>query len=427
VRENLWLALKQLAPRRPSREARVLWVDAICINQDDISERNHQVAQMGGIYSMASTVRVWLGPGDADSSAAFRWLHDEDNENKRWCPLVRHSSVIAGNIEEKVRNVSSLFGREYWTRLWIVQEFLAAHTIVLHCGKDSIEWDSVGSFLDIMQRYRLHYEAKFNISDILYNKEFWQSVPWRFHIDRKARLSGRSSPLCARNTHSLVALCSQYRAAKCQDSRDRVFGLRSLARACCQEAMVVNYAVPLEDLYARLIAHFLVNHQHESSSYRSVVEGIQEYNTLLGITTDELGNSDFTRVLHEVWLAPEFSAELVGFEGYAEEICYISSDFHSSFEGLPFELDETGIKRTVYEGDLTIRDLGMIGIHLDLVIPIAQEYSLGHYINGGFSTTNIAEEQREKVGVAMAFAHDIQTVYLILFLSSSLYISAQSI
>jgi hypothetical protein len=62
--------------------------------------------------------------------------------------------------------------------------------------------------------------------------------------------------------------------------------------------MVVNYAVPLEDLYARLIAHFLVNHQHESSSYRSVVEGIQEYNILLGITTDELGNSDFTRVLH---------------------------------------------------------------------------------------------------------------------------------
>jgi hypothetical protein len=39
----------------------MLWVDALCINQEDTTERNHQVMQMGAIYEKAKRVVVWLG------------------------------------------------------------------------------------------------------------------------------------------------------------------------------------------------------------------------------------------------------------------------------------------------------------------------------------------------------------------------------
>jgi hypothetical protein len=64
VRENLWIALQHL---RLESESRVLWIDAICINQEETQERNHQVSQMGNIFKLAFRVVVWLGAAD-DSS-----------------------------------------------------------------------------------------------------------------------------------------------------------------------------------------------------------------------------------------------------------------------------------------------------------------------------------------------------------------------
>ena len=60
VGENIWWALYHL--RQNSQEI-VLWVDAICIIQNDISERNHQVLKMETIYTNAEEVFVWLGRG----------------------------------------------------------------------------------------------------------------------------------------------------------------------------------------------------------------------------------------------------------------------------------------------------------------------------------------------------------------------------
>lgn len=43
---------------------RIIWADAVCINQQDDAEKSHQVPLMGSIYSLAKTDAVWLGPGD---------------------------------------------------------------------------------------------------------------------------------------------------------------------------------------------------------------------------------------------------------------------------------------------------------------------------------------------------------------------------
>jgi hypothetical protein len=68
VRHDLWDALLEL---RPQKDTRTLWIDAICINQDDISERNHQVTQMGTMYKNAVRCVAWLGLSDSSIKDAF--------------------------------------------------------------------------------------------------------------------------------------------------------------------------------------------------------------------------------------------------------------------------------------------------------------------------------------------------------------------
>lgn len=56
--DNLFAALRRLRRRFASRQ---LWIDAICINQDDLEERNHQVSMMDQVYLSAQHVCIWLG------------------------------------------------------------------------------------------------------------------------------------------------------------------------------------------------------------------------------------------------------------------------------------------------------------------------------------------------------------------------------
>jgi hypothetical protein len=67
VTENLELALRHL---QSGSLVKRLWVDAICINQQDDHERSAQVQQMRTIYESASLVIVWLGPAADDSDLA---------------------------------------------------------------------------------------------------------------------------------------------------------------------------------------------------------------------------------------------------------------------------------------------------------------------------------------------------------------------
>jgi hypothetical protein len=59
---------------RSSETERVLWIDAMCINQKDIDERNRQVWLMGQVYSKAKAVIIWLGPQSEDSDLAMEFI-----------------------------------------------------------------------------------------------------------------------------------------------------------------------------------------------------------------------------------------------------------------------------------------------------------------------------------------------------------------
>ena len=183
---NLFSALGHL--RHPDH-TRVLWVDAICINQDDNAEKSHQVNIMGSIYRRAERVLIWLGPSAEQSDVAFRYIERVFAQLKRCSPsalrryaededynaravdfpsILRklaeegpfinqdssdsaqahisgsHDSAveIADLTEEEEYAFSALIKRRWWTRVWIIQELCLTSEAVVVCGNSSVSWEA---------------------------------------------------------------------------------------------------------------------------------------------------------------------------------------------------------------------------------------------------------------------------------------------
>jgi hypothetical protein len=152
VTENLHLALAYL---RREEVDRILWIDAICIDQGNKKERGHQVQQMGEIYSQAEEVIFWLGRGTYETAVLMDSLNQLEEQSllcahktwnladKGWVDLWqslqpglrRHHSDLANRQR---RGLEFLLRRSYFKRVWILQEVANAKKAVLCSGSRSI-------------------------------------------------------------------------------------------------------------------------------------------------------------------------------------------------------------------------------------------------------------------------------------------------
>ncbi|KAK3318730.1 heterokaryon incompatibility protein-domain-containing protein [Apodospora peruviana] len=129
VTANLHAALVHL---RDCLLERVLWVDAICINQEDNEEKGHQVQAMARIYVIAACVIVWLGKAADESDEALQVL-DEAAENAQ---EGRQHSPIS---ESSQQAIFTLLERPWFQRVWILQEVATARNVVIKCGLSEID------------------------------------------------------------------------------------------------------------------------------------------------------------------------------------------------------------------------------------------------------------------------------------------------
>ena len=142
VRPNLVAALKHL---RSSENVCQLWVDALCIDQGNTEERNHQVGLMNAIYSKSRRVISWLGEQSETSHLAMTYLN-RVNEIFQFQNPPKEATLSrwARNLESEGywTALYHLFHHPYWTRLWIVQEVLlneSPHSVIRY-GDDSVRW-----------------------------------------------------------------------------------------------------------------------------------------------------------------------------------------------------------------------------------------------------------------------------------------------
>jgi hypothetical protein len=125
VTQNLDIALRHL---RHADKSRTLWVDAVCIDQGNPKERAQQVRLMDRIYKSASTVLVWLGPSENNSELTMRKIQTFDK--KYWLTY----NFQVGLME--------ILYRPWFTRIWVIQEFLLGKNPRIGCGKLWVPWVS---------------------------------------------------------------------------------------------------------------------------------------------------------------------------------------------------------------------------------------------------------------------------------------------
>lgn len=173
VTNNLHSALQHL---RNQTKDRVLWINAICINQDDQKERSSQVVLMREIYRRAERVLVWLGPSADASELAYstlrrlsgywpemleRWGREPMSALKlgpyrktlqRLCGSQGEAQSDDVETDERFHlrpqelvALRAVLERPWWMRLWVVQEVCVARTVTMVCGFESMNWDDFSS------------------------------------------------------------------------------------------------------------------------------------------------------------------------------------------------------------------------------------------------------------------------------------------
>lgn len=150
VTSNLFGALKEC--RYSGRRPRVLWVDAVCINQRDIAEKNVQVQNMATVYQRASRVLVWLGPISNTSAMFWEVLdlyrtkrnlwqaeHPDHDQSQFFMPL---------HLPAQARlAVHKFLSRSWFGRAWVIQEVVLAKSAIIRCGHREIDWETFSYFV----------------------------------------------------------------------------------------------------------------------------------------------------------------------------------------------------------------------------------------------------------------------------------------
>lgn len=148
ITANLYLALKSL--RYPHSD-RILWVDAVCINQSNVKERNHQVAHMSDIYKQANRVIFFLGNATFTTDAfmhcmqlvqqecskyAYRsWTRDDTRWKEIWAAVQEKTQAFD---DVPYQGLKSLLSRSWFRRVWILQEVANAKAAIVCCGNQEI-------------------------------------------------------------------------------------------------------------------------------------------------------------------------------------------------------------------------------------------------------------------------------------------------
>ena len=236
ISQNLAGALRHL---RHELEPRILWVDAVCINQNDIQERGTQVTRMTDIYRLASKVVVWLGPESEDSNLAISTLDligsqvvasklstiyaSPDATNRDWFRS-RTALDFPGRTWQALLEI---FKRPWFDRVWIIQEIqLASSMSTVQCGRDMISWNHLRvAILCLSNKVQLPLQ------------ELYHRVRLLQELARNLRSASISSLL-------FIA-----QSGLCMNPRDKVYGILGLAPERVVSRIRPQYSLAPEVVY----------------------------------------------------------------------------------------------------------------------------------------------------------------------------------
>jgi hypothetical protein len=223
ITENLQQALLHLRHIRPNA---LLWVDALCINQDDATERGHQVSQMRAIYSDASNVISWLGQGTRETSRLFAFIRKHHyactihGEAAEYCEFTADRELADG--------IRYLEERPYWTRIWIIQEIVVASNLEVMCGDESVSWSIFVKFWPL-----------------IFENHFKKTQGMNRRLGPPAHASAILPLISWRRTNIKLSYALELTGlSRASDDRDKVYALLGLVDEGTGQDIVIDYTIP---------------------------------------------------------------------------------------------------------------------------------------------------------------------------------------
>lgn len=195
---------------------RLVWVDAVCINQFDLKERAQQVSLMRDIYMSAARVLTYLGDWNEKLGDVMTLPHYND-----W-----NSDNLYGASSA---NLSAIFRLPYFSRIWVIQEVLLNRVATLSFGYHTIHW-----------------------------RDFWVLAQHSSSSQGHRPASVLLEPAHVRARYaSLLSWLEATKDCRCGDLRDRVYGLMGLISVEDRRNLPVDYSISKQQLYIGLAMYWL--------------------------------------------------------------------------------------------------------------------------------------------------------------------------
>jgi hypothetical protein len=247
---------------------RILWVDAICINQRDNAEKATQILLMPSIYTHAHNVIIWLGPLDGSTKPALALCRKaaacarneitanelataeaevQDFKTRRvdrefWTEekLQRWGLPSPQAQADHYKALANLCDRGWFSRVWTQQEVVLATSATIHIGNECLDW------LDFA------LAIEFFVGKGLTPFELVKEITLKCLSSRIWAFDGTPT------IYDLEMILSSTRGLKTSEPKDKIYGVLGMARKDWhRRAIVIDYATPLEELFAHVTRYLI--------------------------------------------------------------------------------------------------------------------------------------------------------------------------
>lgn len=282
VTVNLESALRDL--RYPSHR-KTIWADAICINQVDLIEKNHQIPLMGDIYRKASGVVAYLGHPNPYLELFVDWSHAYSRKwpllgSGRWIRMTLRSWISQKGVREKdMLSLQTYLGllefisHPYFSRIWTFQEFLLpSRRPIFVIGKKSFQINHISS-QTWQNLYTRHFKTLRKALRRLPRatgseaQEFMNLCLARLAIvyDLSVQLVFMGDILARVCEWELLSLITMTNPRKCFDPRDKIFALHPFLQELVPGICAPDYRKSLDDVLFETLSKI---YQHAPSFIR---------------------------------------------------------------------------------------------------------------------------------------------------------------
>lgn len=274
IRMNLFQALKHI--RRKDRIRRI-WVDAICINQFDIPERNQHVQRMDSVFAGADRVLVWLGEESSEEgdgvldvlpvwlalypphidwyAAKIEWYTSSSTFSFSSKGLSKEAVEWLSYQQTHLMHLLHIFARQWWTRKWVIQEVVQAKEALIICGQEEISWAAISSYFNADQyKFSLWHDSLARIYDKHPDKAFVNHAnDGIFHSRQLARIAANFHGPDALGLWNVMYETNDF---KCTEPRDNLFSLLAIAADVRSSAKIDLLQVDYSDSIRKISINY---------------------------------------------------------------------------------------------------------------------------------------------------------------------------